>query len=262
MKNPVNGLYRFLVARGPVPLNAFLDLYTGGENRPVFFEIDEVCPELRKLDENYLLIRGELESVLPRRMRIPKYHEVYQDQYRISATVNPDKRWQAFMLYAMGEKPEFNRRHCPRTCEILDGIPHLFQAFFSILEGGKSIPAHAGPYRGYLRYHLGLKIPQNRPPRIRIKDRFYTWEEGKSVLFDDSWEHEVENRSDDLRVVLVVDVMRPLPWLPDRLNACVSTVVRYLYAKRLIKAAGRAVAATEESPPGEALSAHSGRDGA
>lgn len=258
VKNPVNQFYRFLVSRGPAPVNAFLDLYAGGENRPVFFDIDEICPQLRELDENYLVIREELETVLPRRMRIPNYHEVYQDQYRISATVNPDKRWQAFMLYAMGEKPQFNRRLCPRTCDILDRIPNLFQAFFSILEGGKSIPAHAGPYRGYLRYHLGLKIPQNRPPRIRLKDQFHTWEEGKSALFDDSWEHEVENKSDDLRVVLVVDVLRPLPRLPHLLNVCVSTLVRHVYAKRLIRAAQRASATAEENPPGEMLSTGAG----
>jgi aspartyl/asparaginyl beta-hydroxylase (cupin superfamily) len=39
----------------------------------------------------------------------------------------------------------------------------LFQAFFSILDGGKSIPRHAAPYRGYLRYHLGLKVPKLLP---------------------------------------------------------------------------------------------------
>jgi aspartyl/asparaginyl beta-hydroxylase (cupin superfamily) len=154
----------------------------------------------------------------------------------------------------MGEKPEFNRRHCPRTCDILDRIPNLFQAFFSILEGGKSIPEHAGPYRGYLRYHLGLKVPRERAPRIRIKDQFFTWEEGRSMLFDDSWEHEVENESDDLRVVLVVDVLRPMPRLPHCLNACVSTLVRHVYAKRLIRAARRASTTEEESQPGEALS--------
>ena len=47
---------------------------------------------------------------------------------------------------------------------LVAGIPNLFQAFFSILEPGKSIPAHEGPYCGYLRYHLGLIVPEESPP--------------------------------------------------------------------------------------------------
>jgi aspartyl/asparaginyl beta-hydroxylase (cupin superfamily) len=46
---------------------------------------------------------------------------------------------------------------------------------------------------------------------MRVKDQYHTWEAGRSILFDDSWNHEVVNRSDDIRVVFIVDVMRPLP---------------------------------------------------
>ena len=54
--------------------------------------------------------------------------------------------------------------------------------------------------------------PENRPPTLRVKDRYYTWKEGESLLFDDSWDHEVINESDDIRVVLIVDFERPVPW--------------------------------------------------
>lgn len=47
---------------------------------------------------------------------------------------------------------------------------------------------------------------------MRVKDEFHTWEEGRSILFDDSWNHEVMNKSDDMRVVLIVDVLRPVPF--------------------------------------------------
>ena len=120
---------------------------------------------------------------------MPRYHELDTDLIYASGRFNRDKRWNVFMLYCYGAKPEQNRRLCPRTAAVLDQIPNLSQAFFSILDPGKSIPAHSGPTRSYIRYHLGLRVPENNPPRIRVKDTFYTWKEGESILFDDSWNH-------------------------------------------------------------------------
>ena len=64
---------------------------------------------------------------------------------------------------------------------------------------------------GRLRYHLALQVPEHNPPRLRVGEQVIVWEEGRSLLFDDSLEHEVYNESEEIRVVLVVDVMRPLP---------------------------------------------------
>jgi aspartyl/asparaginyl beta-hydroxylase (cupin superfamily) len=156
-------------------------------------------------------------------------------QTGISARVDSEKDWKVFYLDAMGEKPAANRAKCPRTAAALDRIPGLFQAFFSILDGGKSVPAHRGPYRGYLRYHLGLVVPAEDPPSIRIKDRHYTWREGESILFDDSWEHEVTNHSKGDRVVLIVDIRRPMPAPFDAFNRFVEGVMRVVYGKQILK---------------------------
>lgn len=214
-------------------VNAFLDLNTGGKRRDVFFDIDETYPELRRIDKKYEAIRNEMLGILPEKDNIPRYHELDAGQTEISAETSND--WKVFMLYAMGEKPEANRAKCPETCAVLEEIPNLFQAFFSILDPCKHVPAHCGPYRGYLRYHLGLKVPQENPPKIRIKDQFHTWQEGKSVLFDDSWDHEVYNEADEIRVVLIVDVLRPMPAPYNRVNRAVTGVIRQLYAKGLAK---------------------------
>ena len=143
---------------------------------------------------------------------MPRYHDLDAMQTNISAVGDPAKSWKVFYLYAMGEKPAENVGLCPKTSALLDGIPGLFQAFFSILEAGKSIPAHNGPYRGYLRYHLGLVVPEVDPPSIRIKDEHYTWQEGQSILFDDSWNHEVTNHCPQDRVILIADIRRPMPF--------------------------------------------------
>ena len=218
-----------------VPLNRIFDLHTGGRKRPVFFDIDQTRPELRRLDRGFPEIRQELLGLLPDKGAIPKYHELDAVQYNISAQVEPEKSWKVFYLHAMGDWPAANRARCPKTCDLLEGIPGLFQAFFSILDGGKSVPAHNGPYRGYLRYHLGLVVPEVNPPTIRIKDQYHTWQEGRSILFDDSWNHEVINKSEADRVVLIVDVRRPMPAVFDGMNRFAQAVMRKVYGQQILK---------------------------
>ncbi len=144
------------------------------------------------------------------RDRIPRYHDIAKSEQYISGTIDADKNWKVFMIDCLAGKAEMNQKKCPRTTALIGKIPNLYQAFFSILDPGKSIPAHCGPYLGYLRYHLGLIVPKSNPPSMRVKDQIHTWEESRSILFDDSWEHEVYNKSDGLRVVLIVDFLRPM----------------------------------------------------
>jgi len=215
--------------------NWLFDFHTGGRNRPVFFDIDKTYPPFRGLDAAYPEVRAELQALLDDRTEIPRYHDLDRMQNYISNTVATDKDWKVYYLYAMGEKPAANRARCPRTAAALDRIPDLFQAFFSILDGGKSVPAHYGPYRGYIRYHLGLIVPAENPPSIRVKDQHYTWKEGESVLFDDSWNHEVYNEAKDRRVVLIVDVRRPMPLPLAAVNRVVEAGMRMVYGKQILK---------------------------
>jgi aspartyl/asparaginyl beta-hydroxylase (cupin superfamily) len=217
-----------------VPLNLFYDLATGGKRRPVFFSIPDTYPSLLELDRGFPVIREELLAILPDKRAIPKYHELDEMQRPISARVDPEKDWKVYPLNLMGISPAGYSERCPRTMALLDGIPGLFQAFFSILEGGKSIPAHEGPYRGYLRYHLGLVVPAQDPPSIRLKDQHYTWQEGQSVLFDDSWNHEVFNKCSADRVILIVDVRRPMPWVFDAVNRLVQAIMKPVYGKQIV----------------------------
>jgi aspartate beta-hydroxylase/beta-hydroxylase len=215
--------------------NWLFDFHTGGSKRPVFFDIDQTYPSLRVLDRSYPAIREELQGLLQEKSSIPRYHDLDRMQTYISGTVNADKDWKVFYLYAMGEKPGANRERCPRTAAALDQVPGLFQAFFSILDGGKSVPAHRGPYRGYIRYHLGLVVPSENPPSIRVKDQVYTWKEGESVLFDDSWDHEVMNTCASDRVVLIVDVRRPMPLALAAVNRFVESAMRLVYGRQILK---------------------------
>jgi beta-hydroxylase len=110
---------------------------------------------------------------------------------------------------------EGNAARCPETMRILRKIPGLKTAFFSILSPKKHIPPHRGPYVGVLRLHLGLLVPKPRENvRIRVADKVCHWDEGKCLIFDDTYNHEVWNDTDGYRVVLFVDFARPMrsPW--------------------------------------------------
>jgi len=199
-------------------VNRFYDLFIGGKHRPTFFNISNTFPELLILDSNFETIKFELKSLLKQNCSIPRYHDIDSYQKVISSTQNPDKNWRTFMINLMGDFNEDALKTIPNTCKFIAEIPNLFQAFFSILDPKKSIPKHKGIYKGYIRYHLGLKVPKENTPKICVNNHFYTWKERESILFDDSWYHEVFNNCNKERIVLIVDVLRPMPKIPHKLN--------------------------------------------
>ncbi|MFC5747671.1 aspartyl/asparaginyl beta-hydroxylase domain-containing protein [Actinomadura rugatobispora] len=197
------------------------------------FDIDETIPELRELEKKFHEIRSEFLVAADRVAVMPTYHELDPLQRYISATTPHD--WRMFYLYAMGGVAEENAALCPETVAALKRVPNLFQASFSVLDPGKSIPGHSGPYFGYLRYHLGIEVPEDAPPRIRIRDHVHTWRDGESILFDDSWNHEVINNCAERRVVLIVDVLRPMPRRQHLANRFFTFVTRFFYGRMLLR---------------------------
>jgi aspartate beta-hydroxylase len=216
--------------------NGYLGLYVDRARRPTFFDVEQTCPELDRVTQAYPVIRREFDRLLVEAGELPQYHEVDAGERNISNTT--PKRWNVFMLEILGHRPAANRARCPETCSVLDQVPNLIQAFFSILEPGKSVPEHEGPYLGYLRYHLGLRVPADDPPKLIVNSQDYYWREGAAVLFDDSWPHSVVNHSNETRAVLIVDVRRPLPRMPDLFNRFLTDVIaRHTYGRKIARQA-------------------------
>jgi hypothetical protein len=215
-------------------INPLFDLYTGGSRRPVFHDIDRLAPELRAVDNGFEIIRTELDAVIAAYDRLPPYHSIDTDVIHSSGRTQRDKRWSIFMLACFGKIPAAAPALAPKTVALVQQIPGLYQAMFSILEPGKSVRAHVGPSRAYLRYHLGLYVPTNRPPRIRVKDQSYTWKERESVLFDDSWDHEVINNSDQMRAILIIDLARPVPFPLNIIGKGMKAAASFHYAPRVV----------------------------
>lgn len=218
-------------------VNACLEPADSREHR-AFLDIKTTYPALDNVTSQYKVILEELKAVLEADLDIPRYDEMDRGQKRISSLGNG--RWNVFILTTFGWKVRPNQARCPRTCAAIATVPDVMQAFFSILEPGKSVPEHRGPYAGYLRYHLGLIVPKDRPPRLVVDGIPYEWREGEGVLFDDHLPHRVENDSEEMRAVLIIDLVRPLPFVPSLLNRFVIGVLaRYTYGMNVAARAAK-----------------------
>ncbi|MGP7795073.1 aspartyl/asparaginyl beta-hydroxylase domain-containing protein [Sphingomonas sp. CLY1604] len=142
------------------------------------------------------------------------------------ATISPDHRsiaevdkWRSFFLWGYGYPIPDNLARCPATRALVERIPGLNSAFFSILAPGTHIPAHRGVTKGLITCHLGLIVPRDGDVRMRVADRFVRWSEGETLVFDDTYDHEVWNDTSGTRVVLLVQFERPLrnpgKWFAD-----------------------------------------------
>ncbi len=160
-------------------------------------------------------IRAELDHVLVRKADLPNVQEITAD----AAALSRDAGWKIFPLVAYGLRSQPNIDLCPQTWRIVQAIPGLTTVMFSILEPGKRIPPHRGPYNGVLRLHLGLIVPEPRERlAIRVGPERRHWQEGEALIFDDAYEHEAWNETAGLRVVLFVDFEKPLRFPARTLN--------------------------------------------
>lgn len=192
-----------------------------------FFDAEDF-PWVREVDSHWREVREELDRVMRHIEDVPNFQDISEE----NRALTNDDRWKTFFFRAWGIRVDSNCARCPRTAALLDRIPGATSAFFSILMPRKHLPAHKGPYAGVLRYHLGLMVPEPEACRIRVAEQVGHWREGGSLIFDDTFEHEVWNDSDRARVVLFVDFLRPLP---PRLAALNRAVVWAVQRSSLVK---------------------------
>lgn len=181
-------------------------------------------PWAQALERDWRLIREELDRVLERKSELPNVQDITPD----ATSISRDAGWKIFPLVAYGIHAPRNIEQCPQTWRLVRQIPGLKTAMFSILEPGKHIPAHRGPYNGVLRLHLGLIVPQPvERVRMRVGSDIVHWEEGRAVVFDDAYEHEVWNDTGKLRVVLFVDFAKPLGFPANLVNRLLLAAARF-----------------------------------
>jgi aspartyl/asparaginyl beta-hydroxylase (cupin superfamily) len=159
-------------------------------------------------------IREELVALVERDADFQPYVQNDPDRpYRDFHGLNDNRDWTALYLWNDGKRVEANAKRCPRTMAALEKVPlsrigsRTPAVLFSRLEPGAHIPPHAGMLNCRLICHLPLIVPTGC--WLRVGNETRQWEEGKLIIFDDSFEHEAKNPSDQLRIILLFDIWRP-----------------------------------------------------
>lgn len=134
--------------------------------------------------------------------------------------LNHSRLWSSYWLWRDGERQEEAIAHCPRTAEILAGLPLADQpgfaptALFSALAPWTRIPPHHGSTNARLLVHLPLILPGAAGFRVGNETR--QWRIGQAWVFDDTIEHEAWNDADETRVILIFDIWNPLITAAER----------------------------------------------
>lgn len=198
--------------RGPV--DRVIARSSMASNAPVLDVRD--FPWTEMLRANWEAIRDEAAQAALTRIPAPSLATISPD-HRAIARIS---RWRSFFLWGYGYRIEENIVRCPKTARLVEQIPGLNTAFFSILTPGTHIPAHRGVTKGLITCHLGLIVPRDGDVRMRVGDRIVRWAEGETLVFDDTYDHEVWNDTSGTRVVLLIQFRRPLRqpgrWLAEK----------------------------------------------
>jgi len=185
------------------PYNCLAYLFSAVPNTP-FLDVKRF-PDLKPLGDNWRVIRDEAVALYEqaRIRRSDKYDDLAFNTFFKTG-------WKRFYLRWYGEEHASARALCPKTVELVRGIPTVKAAMFALLPPGAKLGRHRDPFAGSLRYHLGLVTPNSDACRIYVDGNVYSWRDGEAVLFDETFIHEAANDTDVDRIILFCDVERPL----------------------------------------------------
>jgi aspartate beta-hydroxylase len=185
-------------------------LYDRRISGPPVLDLDRDFPLGAGFVDAWQAIRDEALAIRSRLHEVPRFHEIMPEQASISA--NDGRDWRMYILKAYGIEQKRHMAACPQLAALVRERPDVLSASFSFLGPRKHIPPHRGPMRGIIRFYMMLVMPHladGRPAAVlKVAGVEHRLEEGQHLLWDDTFEHEAWNGSDEVRIVLSLDVWR------------------------------------------------------
>lgn len=160
-------------------------------------------PDIQFVIDHYETIRHEVDDYINRRFDI-KYvnpgapNMTYPDSWKNIYFKN-------YLLNYNLSKEKF-----PITHKLLTEKKEITLAGITTLAPKSKLMPHCGETNSIIRCHMGLKVPGKLPELgLKVNGQNLCWEEGKVFAFNDAFQHEAWNNTDEYRYVLVFDIMRP-----------------------------------------------------
>lgn len=157
---------------------------------------------------NYKLIKQEYDNF------IENYHKpalMIDQEYTTSINIDRNKIWKTLFLRMYNKNTDYSK-YFPETMKLIN-LTNCTTALFSIFDAGTQLSPHKGIDKGVLRYHIALKVPNNyKDCFIAIHDGEkyikYNWQDGRDILFDDTYRHYAENNTNEQRIILLLDIKK------------------------------------------------------
>lgn len=185
------------------PLNCFMYAFSAVPNKP-YLDLKDF-PELQVLLARSDEIRAEAQRLFG------DGHIKASDKYDDAGFNSFFKTgWTRFYLKWYGAKHPSAQQYCPVTAAMVANIPSIKAAMFTSLPPGSKLPSHRDPYAGSLRFHLGLMTPNSPDCFIEVDGERYYWKDGEAVMFDETFIHYAQNKTDENRVIFFADIERPM----------------------------------------------------
>ena len=200
------------------PFNCLLFMFTRPKARHSILDLDHFH-ELDPIQDNWETIKDEVVNLYRQR-----YFEVTKEpnseaSYDIGFRTFFKYGWSKFYLKWYGHTHDSAKKLCPKTVKILENIPSVNGAMFTVLPVNGQLTRHLDPIACSLRYHLGLDTPNSDDCYINIDGVSYSWRNGEALLFDETYLHYAKNDSQSYRLILMCDVDRPMNF-PGRIINC------------------------------------------
>ena len=184
------------------PINMFMTGFSKLPSKQAWFP-PETFPELQPLIDNWQVIRDEAVNLQGHIKSSEKNNDAGFNTFF-------KRGWKRFYLKWYGDAHPSAMELCPKTTALVKSIPSIKAAMFAELPPGAKLNLHRDPYAGSLRYHLAVLAPNDDRCMIEVDGQPYSWREGEGVIFDETFMHWAENRSEGNRIVLFCDVERPM----------------------------------------------------
>jgi len=201
------------------PYNVLMYAFSAVPTRP-FLDLKDF-PEMAALRDNWRTIRDEAQVLLG-----GGGLKAASDHLDIGFNSFFQRGWRRFYLKWYDVPPPSALALCPKTVALLESIPSVNAAMFALLPPGARLNLHRDPSAASLRYHLGIITPNSDECFIDVDGQRHSWRDGQDCMFDETYLHFAENKTDQTRLILFCDVERPLHTAPMRaLNRLFERVV-------------------------------------